>query len=458
MIRIATVGYLNARPLTSRLDPSRYTIRSGHPFEVAEWLASGAVDLALVPIGAVLDHARAVRLVPGVCIGALGPVRSVVLAGSAPPHAWRRVYLDGVSRTSVLLARLLLAGPLAGRVGAGLEVVDAPPGRALELAGSTDGALVIGDAALALDVSLVRFDLAAEWTAWTSLPFVFAAWAGRPDLPTSVVADVAAAGRAGVAAIADDHDGAARDYLLGNLRYALDDAAMMGLRRFAASAARAGLVAGPAEVHLYPPDRSLPGAPAAAAAVARALAGAPVDAAELAGAALSDLVAAAAVRVGGRPLRVQVVLMLPADLDAGRRGALIAAAVAAGAVGARVEGRVDLAVAAVAALPEAWRSGVPGRVVDAGADAVGTVREVAVARLTLPPEEEVVVVLSSEDAEICAAALHAGADVLEVRLDADPLGWSDRLAVAARVVRDAGRPAVGLPAIDARKVARRIVG
>jgi hypothetical protein len=127
-------------------------------------------------------------------------------------------------------------------------------------------------------------------------------------------------------------------------------------------------------------------------------------------------------------------------------------------VGARVEGRVDLAVAAVAALPEAWRSGVPGRVVDAGADAVGTVREVAVARLTLPPEEEVVVVLSSEDAEICAAALHAGADVLEVRLDADPLGWSDRLAVAARVVRDAGRPAVGLPAIDARKVARRIVG
>ena len=48
-----------------------------------------------------------------------------------------------------------------------------------------DAALLIGDAALAADVTgLHVLDLAAEWFAQTRLPFVFALWAARPGVAT----------------------------------------------------------------------------------------------------------------------------------------------------------------------------------------------------------------------------------------------------------------------------------
>ncbi len=53
-----------------------------------------------------------------------------------------------------------------------------------------DAALLIGDAALAVDpseISIPLMDLGREWVDWTGLPMVFAVWAGRdaaqwPDL------------------------------------------------------------------------------------------------------------------------------------------------------------------------------------------------------------------------------------------------------------------------------------
>ncbi len=46
-----------------------------------------------------------------------------------------------------------------------------------------DAALVIGDNALAIDAAaygVTKIDLGAEWKALTGLPFVYAAWTGRP--------------------------------------------------------------------------------------------------------------------------------------------------------------------------------------------------------------------------------------------------------------------------------------
>ncbi len=253
MARIGTVGYLNARPLSDKVDIDRHTLLLAHPAEVARMLRDGEVDVALVPVAAALTDGD-FRVVPGVAIGAEGPVHSVLLAAETPPEQWTSVRLDGVSRTSVVLARLLLTrGPLAARVQGDLEIVDVPPNAGVAGAGGTVASLVIGDAALALDDRwAIRVDLAEQWQAWTGLPFVFAVWAGRPDLDPEVVSHLAKAGKAGVAGIPRKYACEDLRYLTENLRYPLDDAALMGLRRFAALAHADGLVARE-DLELYGP-------------------------------------------------------------------------------------------------------------------------------------------------------------------------------------------------------------
>jgi cyclic dehypoxanthinyl futalosine synthase len=250
--RIGTVSYLNAQPLVDALEG--YPIWRGHPSEIARRLAEGEVDLALVPVAAVLAGSPDLRIVPGFCIGADGPVGSVLLVAETEPEAWTEVVLDGVSRTSVILAQLLLRrGPLAARVRSDLRIVDGAPGTGVARAGGTVASVVIGDVARALPERLtVRIDLAAAWKEWTKLPFVFAVWAGHADLDPGVLGAVRDAGRRGVEAIAARYTGDDLRYLTENLRYPLDERALMGLRRFAALAKQEGLLPSD-EVRLYSP-------------------------------------------------------------------------------------------------------------------------------------------------------------------------------------------------------------
>ncbi len=317
--RIGAVGYRNAWPLTRFLggDPA-VDLREGHPAEVARWLAAGEVDLALLPVGALLTDAS-LRIVPDLAIGCDGPVESVLLVAEEPPERWRRVLLDGVSRSSVLLARLLLTeGPLATRVRADVEIVDAAPGTALESARGDVAAVVIGDVARELPDRLTeRLDLGALWKEWTGLPFVFAVWAGREDLHPTVVEHVRQAGLRGLAALGEDDADAsglpAEDlrYLRQAIRYPLDDAAIMGLRRFAALACRAGLVPHDT-VSLYAPAADLPRARQTEVAVllGRAAAGEVLDAEALGllatHATLPALVASAALRTPAGPVSYRI--------------------------------------------------------------------------------------------------------------------------------------------------------
>lgn len=355
MARIGTVGYLNARPLSDRVDIDRHTLVMAHPAEVARMLAAGEVDVALVPVAAVLgvpDY----RVVPGFCIGAEGPVGSVLIAAETAPELWTKVVLDGVSRTSVVLARLLLAqGPLAERVRPGLELVPVAPGAALAQAKKGVAALLIGDAARAVPERLgVRVDLATAWREWTGLPFVFAVWAGRKDLDPEVVRHLAAAGRDGVAAIRGSYAGEELRYLTENLRYPLDDAALMGLRRFAALAARAGWVAGE-DFELYPPPERLE-RPDTDALLARALEGGALPVGDVVAllrhARVADLAAAADLRRRERFPGDEVPYRLDAVLPAGASVASVATAIAAGASRIRLTGPLD--ADRVRAVAEAW--------------------------------------------------------------------------------------------------------
>ncbi len=295
---IGIVGYLNARPLVDDLDRSAHRVIADHPSAIAQALTAGEVDLALSPVAAVLNDGD-FRIVPGWCIGSIGPVDSVLLVAEVPPERWTRVVLDGVSRTSAVLARLLLAGPLAARVTAELLVEDGRPGCALEVAHGTTAALIIGDVARELPARLTeRLDLAALWRDWTGLPFVFAVWAGRPDLGPELREAVREAGARGVAAIGERFAGDVRDYLGERLRYPLDDRALMGLRRFAALGHAQGLLA-VAEPSLFEPTVTRQPRPDYGSSLARAVDGVRLTAGEaraLAAAPVAELAVAADLR------------------------------------------------------------------------------------------------------------------------------------------------------------------
>jgi chorismate dehydratase len=249
-LRLGAVSYLNARPLTWALDrdPQRWQVRYDLPSVCATLLAEGDIRLGLVPSIEFL-RSPAYRLVPGVGIGSNGAVASVALYSRVPVERIRRIALDTSSRTSVALLRVLCHR----RWQVQPELTAHEP----DLAAMTeahDAALLIGDPALEVDhqaLGLHKFDLGAEWTAMTGLPFIYAAWTGTGTLPPGDIAGLQAAQDAGVQAveaIAAEYggtDGArvarATGYLRGNMKYGLGPEAAAGLQLFLDYAADIGL-------------------------------------------------------------------------------------------------------------------------------------------------------------------------------------------------------------------------
>ncbi|MFM2377125.1 MAG: hypothetical protein RLZZ165_2222, partial [Bacteroidota bacterium] len=87
MIRIALVSYFNTRPF---MDGLRHGFREDElelkevpPSECGRLLLEGGCDLALVPVGALVDFGD-VRLMKDHCLGADGKVDSVFLFSHVP--------------------------------------------------------------------------------------------------------------------------------------------------------------------------------------------------------------------------------------------------------------------------------------------------------------------------------------------------------------------------------------
>ncbi|MEO1994411.1 MAG: menaquinone biosynthesis protein [Planctomycetaceae bacterium] len=250
-LRIGAVNYLNSKPLVEGLgvDATGAELLFDYPSHLADRLAEGDLDAALIPSVEYLRNDE-YRIVSDACVATRGPVLSVKLYGRCRFSEVRSLALDEGSRTSVVLARILLSE----RYGVSPTLVTLPIGQQLQEC-RADAILVIGDRAIpAPQESFVEiWDLGQEWTQWTGLPFVFALWAARPetdldrlqsilirarDLGVSCLEDIA---RRESSVLGIDHT-TADSYLTDNLHFRLGSAERDGLRLFYELASKQGLV------------------------------------------------------------------------------------------------------------------------------------------------------------------------------------------------------------------------
>ncbi len=256
-LRVGAVQYLNTRPLVHGLAAAGVDVRYDLPSRLADQLASGILDVALIPSIEVFRGGHSV--VSNACIGCHGPVMSVKLFFRKAPEKITTLAVDEGSRTSATLARILLAE----RHGVFPTVETLPIGSGLADT-AADAVLLIGDRAIdsrgsterAAGCFQVIWDLGDEWCRWTGLPFVFAVWAARDGVDAGPLEPLLARARdsgiANLAAIAAAEAAAhgltvpqCLSYLHDNLHYHLEARELEALALFRRHAV--GLNLAPAE-------------------------------------------------------------------------------------------------------------------------------------------------------------------------------------------------------------------
>jgi len=174
MLRIGCVKYVNARPLI-RGWPGN--VEFDHPSALCQRLAKCELDVALVSSFEFLRN-PIYRIVDDVSISSNGPVYSVIVAHRGAFSDIEEIELDPVSETAVNLLRCLLA-----ELGMTPRLTPGTPGSA----GSPRARLIIGDQAITFRQNHAEasqfWDLGERWKKLTGLPFVYALWLVRPEVP-----------------------------------------------------------------------------------------------------------------------------------------------------------------------------------------------------------------------------------------------------------------------------------
>jgi chorismate dehydratase len=205
-----------------------------YPAHLAQMLLDDKIDIGLIPVG-VLPRLGEWIINGSFCIGCNGPVASVCLFSEAPMEDIDTVYLDYQSRTSVLLAQVLLKEYWKKEV----KIIRASSEEYLDQIKGRSAGVVIGDRALRQRQRSSRiFDLGEAWKAHTGLPFVFAAWISRRPLDPAFIQRFNEANALGLRHIPEviaenpypHYD--LEEYFTKNIDYVLDEEKRKGLELF----------------------------------------------------------------------------------------------------------------------------------------------------------------------------------------------------------------------------------
>ncbi len=229
-IRVSAVSYTNSKPFIDGLqragDGLDILLSLDIPSQCATKLISGQADVGLVPVAALPDIPD-YRIISDYCIGARGAVNSVFIFSHKPVEAISTLCPDEQSRTSNLLAAVLLKHHWKRDV-------------SLQTDGDADAFVQIGDRTFGKAADYpYAYDLAAAWYDYTGLPFTFAVWAANKELPASFISRFNAALEDGLAHRQDTiatlepvRDFDMEDYLLNRIDYMLDEPKKVAISRF----------------------------------------------------------------------------------------------------------------------------------------------------------------------------------------------------------------------------------
>lgn len=186
-IRVGVVNYLNTKPLMYGLQmppiSGQIELVADYPARLVDMLVNDQIDVGLIPVVAI-PQLPSYHIIGNYCIGTEGEIASVALFSEVPMHEIKKVWLDYQSRSSVALLKWLMKEYW----GINPEIVQAADeSYRKEIKGTTAG-LVIGDRALEQrKISTFIYDLGSEWRSITGLPFVFAAWISKKELPEAFI-------------------------------------------------------------------------------------------------------------------------------------------------------------------------------------------------------------------------------------------------------------------------------
>jgi len=251
IVKIGSVPYLNARPLVDWLEHhprEDFTLQYAVPSVLIRQLFDGTLDIAMASTFPTLEHPE-LHLLPGLGVTTPGAAWSVRLLSTVPIKKIRTVALDTASRSTVAMARIVLAD----RYGLAPDYINHEPNLQQMLA-VANAAVLIGDIGITVSgESLIDLDLGEEWHALTGLPFYFAGWVARDqaalDRAAPLFFDALEHGLARLPQIAAEE--AIRlgipaercyDYLAKIMRYRTGEAELAGLEEFRRRAERLGLI------------------------------------------------------------------------------------------------------------------------------------------------------------------------------------------------------------------------
>jgi chorismate dehydratase len=239
-VKISAVSYLNSVPFIFGLNQSplmqEIDLSLDIPAVCAKKLLDGVVDIGLVPV-AILPELKTTEILTDYCIGATGPVKSVLLFSEVPMQSITAIGLDYQSRTSVMLTKVLAKNywkisPKWLNTKEGYETT----------AKENLAVVVIGDRALnLLGQYKYVYDLAQEWMLFTNLPFVFACWVANRKLAPDFVQQFSTAiaygfknRREAVAQYGGSPEeiAARQEYVEKNISYELDAGKRKGMALF----------------------------------------------------------------------------------------------------------------------------------------------------------------------------------------------------------------------------------
>lgn len=190
------VNYLNSKPfefgLTSKETINLFELHAAHPADCATIFKRKDADIGLIPVGALKDIQN-YRIFSDYCIGCDGEVRTVCIMSQKPISQCKRLIADTHSRTSVLLAQILLKEYWK------LDIPIIPQDIKNSNIHFDDALLLIGDKVFDHENDYrYIYDLGRVWKDWTELPFVFAVWVAHDNIPIEKDTSINNALRSGI--------------------------------------------------------------------------------------------------------------------------------------------------------------------------------------------------------------------------------------------------------------------